>query len=163
MQYFYPEGQLLVSLYFALVGAGLCMLYDIFRIKRAFFGSARIVVFFDDFLYMLMCALVVIVGILKINSGNVRWYEIVFACVGFFLYRVTLSRIVMAFFFMLSRMLKRTLRCLCSAMLKILRPLLLPLKKLLGYCACIAECIHIKLLLEKYKVIMMRKIKLISK
>ncbi len=159
MRYFYPEGQLYVALYFAIVGAALCLLYDVFRIKREFFGSARLIVFFDDFVYMLICALVIVVGILKINSGNVRWYETVFACAGFFLYRATVSRVVIAFFFMLSRMLKRFIKILVQFVSKIFKPLLRPLEKLVCLVKKLVRCVYVTLVFEKYKIEMMRKIK----
>ncbi len=160
MRYFYPEGQFYVAMYFAIVGAALCLLYDIFRIKREFLGSARLVVFFDDLAYMLICSLVIVVAILKINAGNVRWYETVFACAGFFLYRATVSRVVTAFFCMLSRVIKRFLKMFVRFLSKVFKPLLRPFVKFLRFLIKHMRSICMSLVLEIYKFRMMTKIKL---
>ena len=158
MEYFYPEHQWLVVLYFFLVGSVLCLLYDLFRIKREFFGSSRVVLFIDDFLYTLLCTICVILGILKINSGNVRWYELFFALSGFVLYRVTFSRLITGFFFFLSRLVKRFLSALISVVIKILLPFVIPFVKLYQLAKKLNKELSKRILLFKYEILFIRKL-----
>lgn len=163
MQYFYPEGQLLVALYFAVVGILLSLLNDIFKIKRIFFGTNTVVLFVDDLLYMFLCSIVVVVCILKINSGLVRWYEVLFSCVGFILYRLTVSRIIIRFFVFVSRLIKRMLKGCIELFLKLFKPLLLPLRKIYSIINNKLLQIYIAWVIEKNKRIMIRKIKAVSR
>ena len=162
MKYFYPEGQFAVAMYFALVGCGLCMLYDIFRIKREFFGSSGIVLFVDDLLYTVICAFCTVLGILRINSGNVRWYETFFALSGFVLYRITLSRLFTGFFFFLSRLVKRLFSVVISFIFKVICPVMKPVRCLVVFVKThINECI-LKIKLFNYKISFLRKLRKVS-
>lgn len=162
MEYFYPEGQWIVALYFALVGSALCLVYDVFRIKREFFGSSRFVLFLDDLLYTFICTVCVILGILKINSGSVRWYETFFALLGFVLYRITLSRIVTGFFFFLSRIIKKMLSATLCVFVKIVRPLLKPVRKFYTFINERKNVCVQQIILFNYKTAFLRKMRKVS-
>ncbi len=98
MKIYYPDGQMLAVLYFFVVGAFLGVIYDVFKLKREAFGKGSVVLFFDDLLFMAITTLVLVVCVFKVNSGRLRWYELAFTGVGFFVYRKTLSKLVMLLF-----------------------------------------------------------------
>ena len=126
MEIYYPGGQEIVFLYSVFVGAGLGALYDVFKIKREFFGTSKAVLFADDLLFMLTSAVILIFGVFKINSGNLRWYEFLCPGLGFVAYRMTLSRLVIAFFCFISRKLKQLIRFVA----RMIKAALLPFVKL---------------------------------
>ncbi len=104
MQIYYPDGQHFVVLYFVIVGAALGMIFDVFKLKRVVFGSSYATLFFDDLLFMLVTAVVLVLCVFKVNSGRLRWYEMAFTVLGFCIYRKTLSVIfVNAFVFVYSK------------------------------------------------------------
>ncbi len=111
-------------LYAFLLGVGLGAVYDAFRITRVFLGvsytqkaTARLqsirlpylsprpprrtsrvlgaVVFFEDLLFALIGGVAMILLFYQINNGKIRFPAFFCAALGFFLYRVTLGRVVM--------------------------------------------------------------------
>lgn len=135
MQIYYPENQKIVFLYFFAVGVFLGIVFDVLRIKREFFGTSRLVLFFDDLAYMLFCTCVLILGVFRVNNGNLRWFEFFSPCIGFLAYRATLSKLVIKFFFFLSRLIKRIFRAVCNFLLRILKTIFKPVFKLLSHIA----------------------------
>ena len=130
MQIYYPENQRTVFLYFLAVGVFLGIVFDVLRIKREFFGTSRLVLFFDDLAYMLFCTCVLILGVFRVNNGNLRWFEFLSPCIGFLVYRSTVSKLVIKFFFFLSRLIKRIFRAVCAFAMRVLKTLLKPVLKL---------------------------------
>lgn len=135
MQIYYPENQKTVFLYFLAVGVFLGIVFDVLRIKREFFGTSRLVLFFDDLAYMLFCTCVLILGVFRVNNGNLRWFEFLSPCIGFLAYRATVSKLVIKFFFFLSRLIKRIFRAVCTLLLRLLKTLFKPMFKLLSHIA----------------------------
>ena len=133
MQIYYPENQRTVFLYFLAVGVFLGVVFDVLRIKREFFGTSRLVLFFDDLAYMLFGTCVLILGVFRVNNGNLRWFELFSPCIGFLVYRSTVSKLVIRFFFFLSRIIKRIFRIVCDFAVRILKILFKPLFKLFSH------------------------------
>ena len=114
---------LLLHVYAVLLGGGLGVLYDCFRVTRVFFGAPcsrevakrirtlhlpflkpmqykkrntllGILVFLEDLLFCVIAALAAILLCYEMNNGTVRLF-VLFCCgVGFLLYRVTLGHMV---------------------------------------------------------------------
>ncbi len=111
-------------LYAFLLGVGLGAVYDAFRITRVFLGvsytkaaserlqrirlpylaprpprrTSRVlgaVVFFEDLLFALIGGVAMILLFYQINNGKIRFPAFFLAALGFFLYRITLGRVVM--------------------------------------------------------------------
>lgn len=116
----------IARLYFLaiIVGIGLGLLYDTFRISRVFLGARysrwgenlqdRIhlpflspikkhkrnpflatVIFFEDFLFGILCGVAMILFFYMANNGSFRFPAIICTVGGFFLYRATLGKLVM--------------------------------------------------------------------
>lgn len=100
----------LALLYSAVVGTVLGVLYDIFRIirvamkpspgmspkLRSFYDAVGdTVIFIEDILFAFIAALVVAVFLFHVNDGQLRWFVLAGAAVGFFLYYMTVGRLVL--------------------------------------------------------------------
>ena len=95
----------LSALYACLVGMGLGVLYDFFRIFRAVRGEVEtdhflrtgiqlVWIFIEDMLYALLCAAVVIVFVFHVNQGRIRGFMLLSAGIGFWLYYITVGRLM---------------------------------------------------------------------
>lgn len=100
----------LALLYSAVVGAALGMLYDVFRIIRVamkpspgmpatlravYDAIGDTVIFTEDILFSFAAALVVIVFLFHINDGQLRWFVLAGAGIGFMLYYITVGRLLL--------------------------------------------------------------------
>ena len=115
----------LLYLYSILMGASLGLLYDGFRILRIFLGEhfskvanrfekvnlpligmpkkprsrnrlRKIFIFVSDFLFCMIASVALILLFYQMNHGKIRFMTFVFAGAGFYLYRFTLGKPVMA-------------------------------------------------------------------
>ena len=85
--------QALVFLCTVLCGNISGLLYDIFRISRRLFKPKDGIVFLSD-LFFWMCTSVLLFGIiLRVNSGEIRWFEFAGAIIGAGVYFLLFSRI----------------------------------------------------------------------
>ena len=75
-------------------GAAVGLLFDLFRIWRKNFKAAAVLVWMQDILFWLGLAAIVYATIFITNSAQVRWYEFAGIGLGFGLYLLTLSRLV---------------------------------------------------------------------
>lgn len=121
-------------LYAAGVGAILGMIYDVFRILRiatrpkenrlpkpagkrcrllpagnCLYAAS---VFFEDILFSLIAGIVVSIFIFNINDGQIRWFALAGAGIGFFIYYQTVGRVVIAVADVILRILRRIVAAL---------------------------------------------------
>ena len=112
----YQPKLLLITLYACLVGLFLGGVYDLIRFGRLTrtvmpSGERRdggrcetVFLFFEDVFFWLFAALTVILLLFHSNEGKIRWFALVFAAIGFALYRLTVSPFVIrSFVFLISR------------------------------------------------------------
>ena len=85
-----------LALWSLIVGMLLCAVYDVFRLFRLRSAQNRILLFVCDFLFCIISAIVMSVLFFNLSYGRIRAYAFVFALVGFLVWRVTVSRFVMA-------------------------------------------------------------------
>lgn len=95
MNIFYPPEQEKMFLVMLILGVILGCFYDVFRIKRSFFGNNIVVLFFDDLLFSLASVLIFLFTVFVFNNGHFRWFEVFFLIIGFCLYIATFSRLVL--------------------------------------------------------------------
>ena len=69
--------------------------YDAFRIRRIAL-KIPLLWHFEDFFFMVFCGVVYAVLFYALNSGRVRGFAFAGGLVGFYIYRKTLGRLVMA-------------------------------------------------------------------
>ncbi|MBQ2676343.1 MAG: spore cortex biosynthesis protein YabQ [Clostridia bacterium] len=79
-----------------IVGVGLCLLYDVFRIIRLANKPDTVSGFVQDISFFVMAALVTFFNILVRCSGEIRWFVLLGELLGAICCRLTLSRLIMA-------------------------------------------------------------------
>ena len=90
-----------------ILGAVYCLVFDFTRGMRIFGLNSRIAVFFTDIIYFLLVAFVNFCFFLTRESGQIRGYVFVGEIIGFFLFRLTLSKIIMIIISFLHRVYTR--------------------------------------------------------
>lgn len=91
----YLAEQALVFAEALLVGAALGLLYDVFRITRVAFPTAPGVVFAEDVLFFIICAVVTFFFGLTVIDGALRIFLILGELLGAIFYYFTAGRLVM--------------------------------------------------------------------
>ena len=105
-------------------GAVACAIYDLFRIRRIAI-KIPILWHFEDFFFMLACAICFCVLFFVKSSGKVRGFAFGAALVGAGIYRYTLGRLVM-----------RSAEKIIAAVKRILRKVFLPPVRLVKRITC---------------------------
>ena len=93
MDILFGRDQLPVILSFFACGMISGIISDFLCIKRRYFKENRIIIFIDDFLFMIINAIIVIFNAYSFNDGNMKWYEIPMMFFGFVIYKKTFSRL----------------------------------------------------------------------
>ncbi len=78
------------------VGIGLGVLYDIFRISRIAVHTPTAVILFEDVLYFFICAIITFLYMLTVIEGQVRFFILIGELIGASVYYFTVGRLVMA-------------------------------------------------------------------
>ena len=98
MNILFPPHQEYVLLMMLFTGFVIGIIYDIFEFKRRLFPFLNFYIFIDDILFTVISAVIFIISVFVFNNGIVRWYEYFLLAFGFFLYKSTLSHIVLLAF-----------------------------------------------------------------
>lgn len=93
-------------------GIKMAFLYDLLRIFRRVVGHNRFAEAFEDLLYWLWAALQIYLLLFEYHNGALRFYMILGACFGIFLYTVSLGNL---FVFYSAKLLNRTKDKACMA------------------------------------------------
>jgi spore cortex biosynthesis protein YabQ len=88
------SAQTYVFLYAVALGAILCAVYDIFRILRVVFPPNMFVALFQDVVYFIISAVICYAYILICNSGEIRWFILFGALIGWIIYYCTIGELV---------------------------------------------------------------------
>lgn len=79
------------------MGCVFCLLYDCFRILRIINNYSKIAIFFQDVLYWIICAFLCCCFLIIRCNGEVRGYVLVGSLLGWIIFRLTLSVLILAF------------------------------------------------------------------
>ena len=99
--------QLIAFLLSLAVGCVFCLIYDIFRAVRKSFKRNAAAVFFEDILYSFICGVIGFCFLLGTTGGDMRAFVFVGMGAGFFICRVTLSRVILPVLLFIIRILRR--------------------------------------------------------
>ncbi|WP_273479667.1 spore cortex biosynthesis protein YabQ [Acetivibrio straminisolvens] len=122
------SNQAYVFLNCVLGGMIVAFIYDIFRVRRKAIKSSNLIVYFEDFIYWIIVALILFAIIYRSNEGELRGYLILGIANGIVLYALLLSRIVMAVFLFAIRTIYKVAITFCGILLIPIRIIL----KILG-------------------------------
>lgn len=99
-------------LYSIVVGAGIGVIYDVFRIIRIILPKTKTIIFFEDILFCLTATPVMSILIFNVGSGIVRGFSIIGAIIGFSIYYFTIGKIVYRLSNIIIAFIKKILRLL---------------------------------------------------
>lgn len=124
----------------------IAFIYDIFRVRRKTIKSSNVLVYFEDFIYWIIVALVMFAVLYYSNEGEIRGYLILGTVLGIVLYVVLLSNVVMKIFLFFVRIIYKIVVTIFSI-------ILLPLKIICKVCMAPVKIIfkHIKKVFFKVK------------
>lgn len=94
-----------------IVGAFLCAVYDVFRLFRLRKKQNAIVLFICDLIFCLIATVSLLILFFNLSYGRMRMYALVLAVVGFLIWRLTVSRLVMH---LMQKLIKQTEKILNS-------------------------------------------------
>ena len=77
--------------YSCLLGVGLGILYDVFRIIRMLINKRNITIFLQDVIYFIVSGLITFLFVLGINEGQSRFYILAGEGIGWIAYHITLG------------------------------------------------------------------------
>ena len=89
------KSQLLTFLFGVVIGAVLSLYFDSFRTLRRCFRHNKLAVFLEDILFFIVSAFVAFMFLMARCNGEVRAYVIFSLILGFMLYRITISRLLL--------------------------------------------------------------------
>ena len=87
--------QLSVFLYSFGLGFLLGVLYDFFRMLRMIFPFGRVLIFIQDFLYVIICAFATFCFALVLNDGRIMFYIFLGEALGWIIYYFSVGVLVM--------------------------------------------------------------------
>lgn len=127
-----------------LLGVTLCLFYDLFRIARCTKKFSVESLFFQDIVYASLSAILTFIFLLSVTNGEVRYFVLIGALLGFLICRFTFSVMFFKFSTFLSLQIKKILNklfkgfysgfdCLRKNMGVFLKKRKKTLKKLLKY------------------------------
>ena len=86
-------GQTLEFLYSGLLGIGMAAAYDVFRIFRVYMRAGKVLTGIFDVIYWVAAILALLFFVLTVSGGQMRWYVLLGAFCGGFVYICTVSRL----------------------------------------------------------------------
>lgn len=116
------NNQAVTFLFSALLGFGLSFLYDLFKIIRRVARPKKIVVFILDIIYFLIITVIFFCFLMLRTNGELRIYTFVGAALGFLLFYITFSKVML--------LLVRPITKICEFFKNILKFALKPLEEL---------------------------------
>ena len=102
--------QTTVLLYSVCIGVTIGALYDVFRILRICVRTGKGLQFVYDILFSLIVTAVFVLFLFHANDGQIRWFSVCGAIIGFTAYYNTAGRIVMIFAEFIVTVIKKVLR-----------------------------------------------------
>ncbi len=154
MSIFFPPYQELLFLCFAALGLFLGVLYDAFSVKRILFGCNTVICFIDDIAFMFISGFMFLITAFWFNNGIIRWYEFFSCLIGFIVYKLTVSRLVMLLMNLVVKFVKRLVKRLVKISFVLLTPLSFVLSVICRLVKWLLEPLKslIKLKLTLYKI-----------
>lgn len=138
-----------------LMGIVISFLYDILRILRRIIPHNILAVSLEDLAYWIACSLMIFSMLIRENNGVLRWFAIVGASAGMFLYKKTLGNLFVKY---ISLLIQRLLHLVGKILNLLFRPLQLVGKRIEGSGKKSGKWLKIRLRRLKKKLTERRKV-----
>ncbi len=83
-----------LALWSVIVGAFLCVVYDVFRVTRLRRRQNSVLLFFCDIAFCLIATCAMLLLFFNLSFGKMRAYAFALVAIGFLVWRLTVSRFV---------------------------------------------------------------------
>lgn len=131
MNIFFPPNQQFAFINLFILGVFIGILSDMFTVKRRLFLNNTIVCFFDDIVLVFISGFLFLVCVFITNNGILRWYEFFSCALGLFLYKITVSKVILSLFLRIADALQNIVKRIILFIIKCLKLMSKPLKWLL--------------------------------
>lgn len=83
---------------YCIVGMLLCCIFDIFRSSRYIFKTSDLITHIEDGIFLSISTIIIVISILYISSGMLRFYIILAIMFGILIYTLTISKVCVIMF-----------------------------------------------------------------
>lgn len=111
----------LLFLYSVILGAGLGIIFDVFRAIRAVIPHNSFFVAFEDILFILVWTFSLVIFSVELSGGNIRFFCFVGTLLGFTIYFFSVGKIVITFIRSVSSFIRRILNAVFGRIYGFLR------------------------------------------
>ena len=80
-----------IFIFFFVIGVIIGIIFDIFRVLRKAFKTSDTITLIEDIIFLIITGYLITLGILKLNSGEVRFYLFLAIMFGILIYSLTIS------------------------------------------------------------------------
>lgn len=105
----YNFSQEQVFIFFFIIGIIIGMIFDIFKVLRKAFKTSDKITFFEDLLFIVIATYLFVLGIIKLNGGEVRFFIFLGTFIGIIIYFLTISNIYVIIFYAFVKLCKKIL------------------------------------------------------
>lgn len=114
--------QLKILTIFAISGITISILFDIFRIRRKVLKAPNLLTYFEDILFWIISAIILLYTVMKYTTGELRIYMFVGLFIGILIYFKFFSKLIVKFF-------SSIIKFIIAIIVKIFKIILYPSKK----------------------------------
>ncbi len=108
--FFTVTEQTWLFLWACLIGVGLGIVYDCFRVLRIVLRHKFVAVFIEDVLFTVFYALCLFIYMTECSRGQIRFFIIIGSLLGFIVYLLTVGSLVVTIFRSIVWLIRKTLR-----------------------------------------------------
>lgn len=105
----YNFSQEQIFIFFFIIGIIIGILFDIFRVIRKSFKTPDTLTFIEDLLFLISSGSIIILGIIKLNSGEVRLFLFLGIFFGILIYTLTISNLCVIILYVFVKICKKIL------------------------------------------------------
>lgn len=80
-----------IFMLFFVIGVTIGIIFDIFRVLRKSFKTPDIITLIEDLIFLTITTYLITIGILKLNSGEIRFFLFLAIMFGILIYSLTIS------------------------------------------------------------------------
>ena len=110
-----------IFLYSVILGAGLGIVFDVFRVIRAVIPHNSFFVALEDVIFMLIWTFSLVIFSVELSGGNIRFFCFVGTLLGFVIYFFSVGKIVITFIRRISSFIRRLLNAIFGRIYGFLR------------------------------------------
>lgn len=125
----YNFSQVQIFIFFFIIGIIIGIIFDIFKVLRKVFRTSDLFTFIEDFIFLLITSILIILGILKLNNGEIRFFLFLGIFFGILSYSLTLSNLCVIILYTFVGFCKKILYFIYSCFKKVIINLKTTIKK----------------------------------